>query len=152
MLEAGRIIMEACVAAGGSLTGEHGIGLEKQDEMCLVFSDHDLEAMDQLRAAFDPEAFWNPGSSPSRLPRVRGAPRSGDPMSLDALTEIAPRIGERAALPCSRRTLEGLQRCVELAAKAMPLSDGQWNAARAGAGDGDVARSTLRPFCRRARA
>ena len=61
VLEAGRIIMEACVEAGGSLTGEHGIGLEKQDEMCLVFSDDDLAAMDQLRGAFDPDAFWNPG-------------------------------------------------------------------------------------------
>ena len=53
--------MEACVRAGGSLTGEHGIGLEKQDEMCLVFSDDDLAAMDELRGAFDPDAFWNPG-------------------------------------------------------------------------------------------
>ena len=61
VLEAGRIIMEACVQAGGSLTGEHGIGLEKQDEMCLVFSDDDLAAMDELRGAFDPDAFWNPG-------------------------------------------------------------------------------------------
>lgn len=61
VLEAGRIIMEACVAAGGSLTGEHGVGLEKQDEMCLVFDDTDLEAMHDLRRAFDPEGFWNPG-------------------------------------------------------------------------------------------
>lgn len=61
VLEAGRIIMEACVAAGGSLTGEHGIGIEKQDEMCLVFNDDDLSAMAQLRSAFDPSGFWNPG-------------------------------------------------------------------------------------------
>ncbi|MEM6569401.1 MAG: FAD-linked oxidase C-terminal domain-containing protein [Planctomycetota bacterium] len=61
VLEAGRIIMEACVAAGGSLTGEHGVGLEKQDEMCLVFRDEDLDAMNDLRRAFDPSGFWNPG-------------------------------------------------------------------------------------------
>jgi len=54
VLEAGRIIMEACVDAGGSLTGEHGIGLEKQDEMCLVFSDDDLAAMDSTPAHFPP--------------------------------------------------------------------------------------------------
>lgn len=61
VLEAGRIIMEACVAAGGSLTGEHGVGLEKQGEMCLVFGNEDLAAMHDLRRAFDPDAFWNPG-------------------------------------------------------------------------------------------
>ncbi|MEM6673841.1 MAG: FAD-linked oxidase C-terminal domain-containing protein [Planctomycetota bacterium] len=61
VLEAGRIIMEACVEAGGSLTGEHGVGLEKQDEMCLVFDDDDLAAMNAMRSAFDPVGFWNPG-------------------------------------------------------------------------------------------
>jgi len=61
VLEAAREIMEACVAAGGSLTGEHGVGLEKQAEMCLVFGDDDLDAMKDLRRAFDPHGFWNPG-------------------------------------------------------------------------------------------
>ncbi|MEL6905760.1 MAG: FAD-linked oxidase C-terminal domain-containing protein, partial [Planctomycetota bacterium] len=54
-------IMRACVDAGGSLTGEHGVGLEKQAEMCLVFGDDDLDAMKDLRRAFDPTGFWNPG-------------------------------------------------------------------------------------------
>ena len=61
VLEAAAEIMQACVAAGGSLTGEHGVGLEKQAEMCLVFNDDDLDAMKDLRHAFDPAAFWNPG-------------------------------------------------------------------------------------------
>jgi glycolate oxidase len=68
VLAAGKEIMEACVAFGGSLTGEHGVGLEKQGEMCLVFGDDDLAAMSDLRAAFDPHGFWNPG----KLFPVRG--------------------------------------------------------------------------------
>lgn len=68
VLAAGKEIMEACVAFGGSLTGEHGVGLEKQAEMCLVFGDDDLAAMSDLRAAFDPHGFWNPG----KLIPVRG--------------------------------------------------------------------------------
>lgn len=61
VLEAGEIIMQACVDAGGSLTGEHGVGLEKQKEMCMLFSDEDLEAQKSLKAVFDPVEFWNPG-------------------------------------------------------------------------------------------
>lgn len=68
VLEAGKEIMEACVAVGGSLTGEHGVGVEKQGEMCLVFGDDDLGAMQDVRRAFDPHAFWNPG----KLLPVRG--------------------------------------------------------------------------------
>jgi glycolate oxidase len=49
---AGARILEACVAAGGALSGEHGIGIEKQAYMPLVFSESDLEAMARLRTAF----------------------------------------------------------------------------------------------------
>ena len=61
VVEAGEEIMQACVDAGGSLTGEHGVGLEKQAAMCMVFDDDDLGAMADLRRAFDPRGFWNPG-------------------------------------------------------------------------------------------
>ena len=61
VLAAGREILEACVAAGGSISGEHGIGVEKREYMKLVFSDADLEAMCRLRAAFDPDHVCNPG-------------------------------------------------------------------------------------------
>ena len=44
--------MEVCVKAGGALSGEHGIGTEKQDYMRLVFNEEDLRAMKKLRAAF----------------------------------------------------------------------------------------------------
>jgi glycolate oxidase len=58
--EAGQSIIEVCVAAGGSLSGEHGIGIEKRDAMGLVFSAVDLEAQKWLRDAFDPAGSCNP--------------------------------------------------------------------------------------------
>jgi glycolate oxidase len=60
VLAAGREILEACVALGGSLTGEHGIGVEKIGQMPLLFGPDDLRAMMALRAVFDPEGRANP--------------------------------------------------------------------------------------------
>jgi glycolate oxidase len=57
---AGDEILAACVAAGGVLSGEHGIGLEKRDHMGLIFSEDDLDAQGRLRGAFDPEQACNP--------------------------------------------------------------------------------------------
>jgi glycolate oxidase subunit GlcD len=56
-----REIMAACVAAGGTITGEHGIGLDKLDYMSLIFSDESLAAMCRLREVFDPDRRSNPG-------------------------------------------------------------------------------------------
>src|SRR5436190_2100802 len=60
VLAAGREILEACIALGGSLTGEHGIGVEKMAQMPLLFGPDDLRAMTRLRAVFDPEGRANP--------------------------------------------------------------------------------------------
>ncbi len=54
-------IMAACVAAGGSITGEHGVGLDKLRYMPLVFAPDDLGLMAAVRRAFDPDARANPG-------------------------------------------------------------------------------------------
>ena len=61
VLAAGREILEACVALGGSVTGEHGIGVEKIAQMPLIFSPADLLVMSQLRQVFDPHLRCNPG-------------------------------------------------------------------------------------------
>jgi glycolate oxidase subunit GlcD len=61
VIAAGEEILRACVAAGGVITGEHGIGSEKKEYMDLVFSAADLEAMKLLRAVFDPDGVCNPG-------------------------------------------------------------------------------------------
>jgi glycolate oxidase subunit GlcD len=56
-----REIMAVCVAAGGTITGEHGIGLDKLDYMDLIFSPESLAAMCRLREVFDPDRRANPG-------------------------------------------------------------------------------------------
>ncbi|MGQ0613213.1 MAG: FAD-binding oxidoreductase [Planctomycetaceae bacterium] len=58
---AGKEIAEICLRAGGSLTGEHGIGVEKRDLMPLLFDTASLKAMERVRAAFDPRRILNPG-------------------------------------------------------------------------------------------
>jgi len=73
---AGDAILRACVDAGGVLSGEHGIGLEKRDAMPLVFTPDDLDAQARLRDAFDPSGRANPekilpsGSRCGELQRV----------------------------------------------------------------------------------
>jgi glycolate oxidase len=57
---AGRIVL-ACLDAGGSITGEHGVGVDKKHYMPRMFSDEDLGAFQRLRCAFDPEQRANPG-------------------------------------------------------------------------------------------
>lgn len=76
--EAMREIMTACVAAGGTITGEHGIGLDKLDYMDLIFSEESLAAMCRLREVFDPDKRANPGKVvPIHSCREwHGAPRS----------------------------------------------------------------------------
>lgn len=67
--EAGRELMEVCVRAGGTITGEHGVGLDKRELLPLVFSDTDMDAMLRVRAAFDPLGLCNPGKM---IPMLRG--------------------------------------------------------------------------------
>lgn len=54
-------ILEACLDAGGSLTGEHGVGMDKACRMPGMFSERDLATFERLRRAFDPEGLCNPG-------------------------------------------------------------------------------------------
>jgi glycolate oxidase len=60
-IAAGADILRACVAHGGSISGEHGIGLEKRDCMPLQFSTDDLALMARLKHAFNPKGLCNPG-------------------------------------------------------------------------------------------
>jgi glycolate oxidase len=58
---AGEAIMRVCLDAGGVLSGEHGIGVEKQDYMAWMFTSDDLDHQNRLRQAFDPACRANPG-------------------------------------------------------------------------------------------
>lgn len=71
---AGREILELCVALGGTLSGEHGIGIEKVHEMPMAFSAYDLEAMTWVKNAFDPRSICNPGKI---IPHLKACGESG---------------------------------------------------------------------------
>ena len=57
----GEAIMEICVGVGGALSGEHGIGVEKKDFMCMIFNDDDLAVMKLVKGVFNPRGLLNPG-------------------------------------------------------------------------------------------
>jgi glycolate oxidase len=59
-LEVGAEIMRLCAEAGGTLSGEHGIGMEKKDLMPLIFAQEDIEIMQRVKAAIDPAGHCNP--------------------------------------------------------------------------------------------
>ena len=61
MHRAAREVMELCVEKGGSITGEHGVGLEKQAFMPLMFTPDELAAMREVKDLFDPHDLLNPG-------------------------------------------------------------------------------------------
>jgi glycolate oxidase len=61
VIAAGREILTACVELGGSLTGEHGIGVEKIELMSTMFGDVEMEVMQSVRATFDARGLCNPG-------------------------------------------------------------------------------------------
>src|SRR5258707_2310750 len=58
--KAGHEILAVCAEVGGTITGEHGVGIEKQEEMALIFSEVDLRVMQQVREAWNPQQLVNP--------------------------------------------------------------------------------------------
>ncbi|MHB1951218.1 MAG: FAD-linked oxidase C-terminal domain-containing protein [Acidiferrobacteraceae bacterium] len=68
-LELGGRILELCLAAGGSITGEHGVGVEKLDHMCHQFTPDALRQFQGIKHAFDPARLLNPGKAVPSLTR-----------------------------------------------------------------------------------
>ncbi|HPA38830.1 MAG TPA: FAD-linked oxidase C-terminal domain-containing protein, partial [Phenylobacterium sp.] len=62
-------ILELCVAVGGSITGEHGVGREKINQMCSQYGEPERDAFFALKAAFDPDGLLNPGKAIPSLAR-----------------------------------------------------------------------------------
>ncbi|ANI18163.1 glycolate oxidase subunit GlcD [Pseudomonas citronellolis] len=62
-------ILELCVAVGGSITGEHGVGREKINQMCAQFNSDELTLFHAVKAAFDPQGLLNPGKNIPTLHR-----------------------------------------------------------------------------------
>jgi len=67
----GSELLKICVEAGGTISGEHGIGIEKLNETFLIFSDADRAFLRRIKKAFDPYNIWNPGKL---LPESGAAP------------------------------------------------------------------------------
>ncbi len=61
VLEASKLMMQHCIDLGGAISGEHGIGIEKNDALTLMFGDADFEEMAKVKRAFDPANESNPG-------------------------------------------------------------------------------------------
>jgi D-lactate dehydrogenase (cytochrome) len=83
--KAGQEILEACVRLGGTISGEHGIGLEKQEAMRLVFSEDDFHDQRALKRAFDPDNVLNPGKV---LPPPEGNGQNGEPAGPTLLEQV----------------------------------------------------------------
>jgi len=66
-------ILKLCVDAGGTISGEHGVGLEKLKETHFIFNDADLELERSIKRAFDPDNILNPGKM---IPAAESAPRA----------------------------------------------------------------------------
>jgi glycolate oxidase len=62
-------VLEKCIAVGGTITGEHGVGVEKIDQMCVQFSAPELEAFHAIKRVFDPKGLLNPGKGVPTLAR-----------------------------------------------------------------------------------
>lgn len=67
--ELGGKILELCVAVGGTVTGEHGVGVEKLDQMCVQFSSTEIDIFHRIKHALDPEGLLNPGKAVPSLHR-----------------------------------------------------------------------------------
>ncbi|NCC40664.1 MAG: FAD-binding protein [Gammaproteobacteria bacterium] len=75
--ELGGRILELCVEVGGTITGEHGVGIEKINQMCVQFSPEELGQFHAVKAAFDPQGLLNPGKgvpTPRRCSEYRQLP------------------------------------------------------------------------------
>ena len=65
----GARILQMCIDSGGTITGEHGVGIEKIDQMCSQFKMGELEMFHAVKAAFDPDGLLNPGKAVPALRR-----------------------------------------------------------------------------------
>ena len=88
--ELAEAILDACLDAGGSLTGEHGVGMDKACSMPRMFSQRDLQTFERLRRAFDPAGICNPGKV---IPTPRLCGEVPGPYRIHALERIG--VAER---------------------------------------------------------
>ena len=115
--EAGRELMEVCVGAGGTITGEHGVGLDKRELLPLVFSDADMNAMLSVRAAFDPLGLCNPGKI---VPMLRGC---GEGRAVAETSDQPVVMAPQRSVP---NRIEELAEIVRSASRVVPAGGMSW--------------------------
>ena len=84
-------ILDLCIEHGGSITGEHGVGMDKAKHMPRMYTDDDLDTMQLLRCAFDPDHLSNPGKifpTPRLCGEVPGRHRGAHPLQVQGLAEV----------------------------------------------------------------
>ena len=84
-------ILDICIEFGGSITGEHGVGMDKMMHMPRMFTDDDLDTMQMLRCAFDPRHLSNPGKvfpTPRLCGEVPGRNKGPHPLQQAGLAEV----------------------------------------------------------------
>jgi glycolate oxidase subunit GlcD len=96
MHQAVREVMELCVQKGGSITGEHGVGLEKQPFMPLMFTPGELVAMREVKDIFDPHALLNPGKIFPPEDGREGHPLTEDSQLSGRSTHLPPRLAPQS--------------------------------------------------------
>ncbi len=90
-------ILDLCIEYGGSITGEHGVGMDKAKYMSRMFTDDDLDTMQLLRCAFDPNHLCNPGKifpTPRLCGEVPGRHRGARPSPGPGRSQRAPDVAE----------------------------------------------------------
>ena len=84
-------ILDLCIEHGGSITGEHGVGMDKSKYMPRMYNDEDLDTMQLVRCAFDPQSISNPGKifpTPRLCGEVPGRKKGAHPLQEAGLAEV----------------------------------------------------------------
>jgi len=116
--KAGWEIMAACVALGGTISGEHGIGVEKMDAMRLVFSEDDFKVQRSLKQAFDPDNRLNPGKV---IPAREKGGATGAVKGAGSV--FGPQRGDEASA-AERRLFEKIREMIVIGQPVLPLGCG----------------------------
>jgi D-lactate dehydrogenase (cytochrome) len=127
--EAGRKIVQICIDKDGSITGEHGVGLEKRDYMPMMYSLAELRTMQDIKEVFDPQNIINPGKVlpldiPVEVDRPAPHPPAGETFSPASALEAAAamRYWNKAETPITVRIQGGGSKSGWMAATDMLLT------------------------------
>ena len=115
--KAGWEIMAACVELGGTISGEHGVGLEKIDAMRMVYTEQDLGAQRALQQAFDPEKILNPG---------KVIPLSDDKESIADIMPAGTIAAGSTAMAAEGDIIDKIQKAASTGKSLLPTGCGTW--------------------------